>query len=50
MIPRTSAVVCLDCDMVTRPTKEGRCGFCGSQAIYWLVRMIERKPPQTVKA
>jgi len=36
--------------MVTRPTKEGRCGFCGSQAIYWLVRMIERKPPQTVKA
>lgn len=43
MIPRTHAVVCLDCDMVTRPTKQGRCAFCGSDGVYWLVKIIERR-------
>ena len=45
-IPRTHAVCCLDCDMVTRPTEHGRCGFCNSEAVYWLVRIVERKPAE----
>jgi len=48
MIPRRSAWICLDCDMVMRPTKQGRCEFCGSQAIYPLVRVVEKKQPEKV--
>lgn len=46
MIPRKAAWICLDCDLVMRPTQQGRCEFCGSEAIYPLVRVIERKPPE----
>lgn len=46
MIPRKAAWICLDCDLVMRPTQQGRCEFCGSEAIYPLVRVIERTPKQ----
>ena len=43
MIPRKAAWICLDCDLVMRPTQQGRCEFCGSEAIYPLVRILGRK-------
>lgn len=40
-IPLKSAVCCVDCQMITRPTEHGRCGFCGSAANYWLIGAID---------
>jgi len=42
MIPLKEAVCCVDCQMITQPTQNGRCAFCNSAAIYWLIGTIDQ--------
>ena len=41
-VPLQQALLCDDCEMITRRSKHGRCGHCQSDAVISLARVLGR--------